>query len=154
MRFTLALLVVPLLALGCARQQSYQVAVRNESEAPLTVGLVKEGGTFESEWASPEEIAAATRADEQRKWDAATVQRGQTGVAGPIKGTFGDDARAVLRVYAGGAEMDEEMDELMAISRGSPDRIDVPLRPGRNAIIVRREKGRLVYERANLPRRK
>lgn len=148
MRFTLALLIVPLLALGCAKQHSYQVAVRNESEGPLTVGLVKEGGAFESEWASPEEIAAATRADEQRAWDAATVQPGQTGVAGPIKGTFGDDARAVLRVYAGGVEMDE----LMAISRGSPDRIDVPLRPGRNAIIVRREKGRLAYERAKLPK--
>ena len=146
MRFSFVLLFVSLLALGCAKQQSYQVAVRNETEGPLTVGLVKEGGTFESEWASPEEIAAATRADEQRKWDSATVRQGQTGVAGPIEGTFGGDARAVLRVYAGG----EEMDELMAISRGSPDRIDVPLRPGKNAIIVRREKGRLVYERAQL----
>ena len=150
MRFILTFAVVSLLASGCTREQSYQVAVRNETEGPLTVGLVKEGGDFESEWASPEEIAAATRADEQRRWDSATVGAGQSGVAGPVSGRFGDDARAVLRVYAG----EGSMNELMAISRGSPDRIDVPLRPGRNAIIVRRESGRLAYERANLSQKK
>jgi hypothetical protein len=29
--------------------------------------------------------------------------------------------------------------------------VDVPLEPGRNAIIVREEKGRLMYERVKLP---
>ncbi len=150
MRFFLTLPVVSLLVLGCAGEQSYHVAVRNETEGPLTMGLVKEGGEFEAEWASPEEIAAATRADEQRRWDAATVGPGQSGVAGPVSGRFGGDARAVLRVYAG----EGSMNDLMAISRGSPDRIDVPLRPGRNAIIVRREGGKLAYERANPSSRK
>jgi hypothetical protein len=144
--FPCAIVVLLLFAAGCAKTQGYQVAVRNETPEPLTAGLVKEGGPYEPHWALPEDIAVETPADDGRGWDSAVVKPGDTGSAGPVTGKFDDGSRAVLRVYSGA----RELDEVLAVSRGSPDRVDVPLRPGKNAIIVRRDNGKLAYERVNL----
>jgi hypothetical protein len=132
---------------GCADNRTYQVAVRNESGGPVTVGLAKEGGKFERHWATPEEVVIRTTSDDERGWDSVVVPPGDVRSAGPVKGDFARGAAAILRVYQG----DLELSDVLAISRRSPSRVDVPLEPGRNAIIVREEKGRLTYERVKLP---
>ena len=142
-------LTIPVLAallVGCAQTRSYQVAVRNETADAITVGFAKEdGGPYEPQWASPEDIAIE-HPGESRGWDSVVVPPGRTGVAGPLTGKFDGTARATLRVYSGKGEMNE----LMAISRGSPRLADVPLTPGRNALIVKDEGGKLKVERVQL----
>jgi hypothetical protein len=135
------------LAIGCAETRSFQVAVRNDTARPLTVGLVKEGGKYEPQWQSPEQAVMRTTGDDERGWDSVVVAPGAMGAAGPVKGDFARNALATLRVYAG----DLQLSDVLAISRGSPSRVDVPLDEGRNAIIVREEAGKLVYDRVKLP---
>ena len=144
----LSVLVLAASVVGCAKTRSYQVAVRNETSEPITVGFAKEdGGPFEPEWATPEEVAIEGPDVPERNWDSVVVPPGRTGVAGPLKGRFDGTAKAVLRVYG----TKGTLDELMAISRGSPRRADVHLYPGRNALIVRDEGGKLTAERVELP---
>jgi hypothetical protein len=133
---------------GCAETRSYQVAVRNETPEEITVGFAKEGGgPYEPQWATPEEIALASPADDGRNWDSVVVPPGKTGVAGPVKGKFEGGAKPFLRVYgAKGA-----LNELLSISRGSPRRADVPLVAGRNALIVKEDAGKLTVEHVQLP---
>ena len=136
-------------AVGCAENHTFRVAVRNETERPVTAGLAKDGGRYEPQWAAPEDVVVRTRSENERGWDSVVVPPGETRSAGPVTGDFAGDARAVLRVYAG----DLELSEVLSVSRGSPDRLDVPLEPGRNAIVVREEKGRLAYERVKVRKR-
>lgn len=132
---------------GCAQTRTYRVAVRNDTPRPITVGFAKEeGGPFEQAWATPEEVAIESPRYSEREWDSVVVPPGKTGVAGPISGKFDSDARAFLRVYG----VEGRLNDLLAISRGSPRRADVPLAPGRNALIVREELGRLVYDRVKM----
>ena len=133
---------------GCAHTRSYQVAVRNETAEPITVGFAKEeGGPFEPAWATPEQVAIESPTYTERTWDSVVVPPGKTGVAGPLEGRFDSAARAFLRVYAATGALNE----LLAISRGSARRADIPLEPGRNALIVHDLQGRIVVERVNLP---
>jgi hypothetical protein len=144
----LAFSVLAALLVGCAQTHSYQVAVRNETADPITVGFAKqEGGPFEPHWASPEDIAIESPHDSQRGWDSVVVPPGKTGVAGPVEGKFDSTAKAFLRVYAGTGELNE----LLSISRGSPRRADVLLAPGRNALIVKEHEGKLTVEHVALP---
>jgi hypothetical protein len=136
---------------GCARTKTFQVAVRNETTEPLTVGFAKEeGGPFEPNWATPEEVAIDSPSYSERNWDSVVVPPGRTGVAGPIQGKFDSAARAFLRIYGATGSLND----LLAISRGSPRRADVPLAPGRNALVVREEAGKLMVERVQLAPRK
>jgi hypothetical protein len=133
---------------GCAKTQSYQVAVRNETPRPITVGFAKEeGGPFETAWATPEDIAINSPSYAQQNWDSVQIPPGKTGVAGPLAGKFDGSARAFLRVYAATGKLED----LVAISRASPHRVDVLLSPGRNAIVIRVEGDKLVAEHVQLP---
>ena len=141
-------MALAVLLMGCAQTRTYQVAVRNETARPITVGFAKEdGGPFEPAWATPEEVATESPSYAERNWDSVAVPPGKTGVAGPIQGKFDSTAQAFLRIY----EATGELNDLLAISRGSPRRADVLLAPGRNALIVREEQGRLAVERVKLP---
>ena len=141
--------VLALLLVGCAEKHTFQIAVRNETTQPLTAGLAKEGGKYEQQWASPEQAVLRTTGDDERGWDSVVVPPGETRSAGPVTGDFSGGAYAALRVYAG----DLELSDVLSISRRSPDRLDVPLDPGRNAIIVREENGRLTYQRVKVPQK-
>jgi hypothetical protein len=146
MRSLLAL--APLLLLvGCAQTYSFQVAVRNETKHPLTVGLAKEGGKYEQKWQTPEQAAMRTSSKDERGWDSVVVQPGETQSAGPVKGDFSGGALATLRVYAG----DLELSDVLSISRESPNRVDIPLDAGRNAVVIHEEAGKLFYEKVKLP---
>jgi hypothetical protein len=148
------LLVFPLFALffavGCTPSYSFQVAVRNESKGPITMGLVKEGGKEDPQWRTPESVAMRTEASNERAWNSTIVPPGKTGYAGPIKGKFEKDSRAVLRVYAG----DLELSDMLAISKHSPNRLDISLEEGRNAIIVKENNGQLVADMLEMPKEK
>ena len=133
---------------GCAQTRSYHVAVRNETSDSITVGFAKEnGGPFEAQWATPEQVAMQSPGDDGRGWDSVVVPPGKTGVAGPLQGKFDGSAVAVLRVYGASGGLND----LLAMSRDSPRRVDVPLAPGRNALIVREEAGKLKVEHVQLP---
>ena len=144
-----ALMTIPALFLlvGCADTHTFQVAVRNETKQPLTVGLVKDGGKYEPQWQSPEQAVVRANSRDARAWDSVVVQPGETQSAGPVKGDFAGGALAVLRVYAG----DLDLSDVLSISRGSPNRVDVPLEEGRNAIVIHEEAGKLFYEMVKLP---
>ena len=147
-----ALLPLPalLLVVGCAETRTFQLAVRNETAGPLTCGVTKEGGRYERPWRSPEQAAVRTTSDDERGWDSIVVPPGETRSAGPVKGDFSGGAVAMLRVYKG----DLELSDVLAVSRDSPGRVDVPLDEGRNAIIIREERGKLAYEKVPVPQPK
>src|SRR5688500_6868335 len=92
---------------GCADNRSYQVAVRNETPRPITVGLAKDGGKFERQWATPEQAVLRTTSDDERGWDSVVVPPGDVRSAGPVKGNFAGGAEATLRVYAGELELSD-----------------------------------------------
>jgi hypothetical protein len=131
-----------ILAGGCAETRTYSVAVRNESAAPITVGLAKVGGPFERHWAAPEEAALDRDRELETAWDSVVVAPGRTGYTGPVKGKFERNARATLRVYGGV----RSLSSALAVSRGNPRRIDLVLTPGRNSLVVSERDGRLVAD--------
>ena len=151
---TIGLLAVAAAAValgGCAQTRTYQVAVRNETSQPITLGFAKEeGGPYEPQWATPEQVAIESPSYSDRSWDSVVVPPGRTGVAGPIEGKFDGSARAFLRVYEG----ELKLNDVLAVSRGSPRRVDVPLAAGKNALIVHEDAGKLAVERVQLSPKK
>jgi hypothetical protein len=129
---------VPLLAamvIGCSTERrSYQVAVQNRLDKPITFWLTKEHGPMEEGWLSPEQ--EAMRADEppEDKLPKVVVPPGKTAVTPkPIEGDFDrGQGRAILRVYSG----TPTLTETLAIGKGSLSRVDVPLEPGSNHIVI------------------
>ena len=146
MRCALLLTTAALLAVGCAESRTFQIAVRNQTSGPITVGVAKDGGKYEPQWRSPEEAAVRTDSKDEGGWDSVVIAAGDTGSAGPVSGDFSGNAIAMLRIYRG----DLKLSDVLAISRGSPNRLDVPLEEGRNAIVVREEAGKLAYDRVKL----
>ena len=129
---------VPLMAamaIGCSiERRSYQVAVQNKLDKPITFWLTKEHGPLEEGWLSPEQEAMRTDAPPEDKLPKVIVPPGKTAVTPkPIEGDFDrDHGRAILRVYSG----TPTLTETLAIGRGSLSRVDVPLEPGANHIII------------------
>jgi hypothetical protein len=133
------LIALPLLVLlvGCAQTRTFEVSVQNNTPDPITIGLVKEGDPFQRDWESPEEAAIAQRQPSARMW--AAIPPGKTAGTGPIKGRFDSKARAILRVYQG----ELNLSGILAVSRGSPGRMDIPLHPGMNRFIVSKQEDQL-----------
>lgn len=147
---TLLSLPALMLLVGCAETRTFQIAVRNETTQPLTCGVTKERGKYERQWRSPEQAVLRTTGEDERGWDSVVIPPGQTRSAGPVKGNFSGGAVAILRVYAG----DLKLSDVLAVSRGSPGRLDVPLEEGRNAIVIRDAGGKLTYDRVPVPQAK
>ena len=134
-------LLVMVLPPGCAPKESYQVDVKNDLDTPVIVWLTKSGPPYEGPWRPPEEVAL-DRPGEEEVVGGVVVPPGKGAYSPEMRGEFPPGIDAVLRVYAG----EREMSELLAMSRGSPDRVDVVLRPGKNRLVVRERDGRLVVE--------
>ena len=134
-------LALPLLlaAVGCAESRTYSLELANRTDEPLTVWATKQGGPFEADWASPEEVALASP---NLPPDATppVALPGRTLVNDGLEGKFASGSRAVLRVYAG----ERTLAHLLSVSRGSPQRADVPLVPGPNRLVAEQSGGRLV----------
>src|SRR5882724_1485343 len=130
MRTTTLTLLLLSLTVGCSRTRSYQVSLTNHTDRPLTFGVVKLGAPYERQWASPEEATISGDKPSASMWGA--LPPGKTATSEQFKGRFRSNADAVLRVYEG--ELD--LPGVMAIDRNAPNRVDLPLKPGMNHIVV------------------
>ena len=127
-----ALLSLLVLAVGCASQtRTYDVAVHNNSTKPLTLVLAKDGGPQQPVWATPEDVLAAG-ASSDGQWGFGVVPAGKTASNPKIDGIFPGSSKAYLRIYVG----DLNLGEAIKIAPGSPQRLDIPLQPGKNEFVV------------------
>ena len=132
----ITLIVTAALLIGCTEKRSYTVSVKNETARPLTVGLVTSEASFDdANWASPEDVAILHAHSDDQTWGV-TVAPGKTGRAGPIDARFSSDGSAWLRIYAG----ELTVSELLAISKGSPNRLDLRLHDGDNRFVITGER--------------
>lgn len=129
------------LTVGCASTRSYDVAVKNQTDDWLTIGLVKEGGPIQKDWESPESAVSNDRKPSALMWE--HVPPGKTADTGAIKGRFFPDSQAVLRIYEGKLGLEG----MMAISRGQPNRLDISLHPGLNRFEITQQGVQLVSSR-------
>ena len=126
---------------GCARTEQFDVSVRNDTRSPLTLALTKDGPPFEPLWASPEDLAIQSpRADEKHGY--VVLPPGKEGDVS-LQGKFDSGTRGYLRVYRG----DLQISEMNAIHATSPNRLDLPLSPGRNVFVIVQSAGRLAEQR-------
>ena len=142
---TLALICLAALLVGCGGpSRSHQVIVHNESPRSVTVWLTKSGPPDEPGWKSPEDVAIESLGAEE-PLGGVIIPPGKTGETKKVRGSFPEGTDAILRVYLGQLAFDD----LLAISKGSPNRIDVVLKPGTNELTVRDSRGETVVEGAD-----
>ncbi len=133
------LVLVAMWAGGCASMQSYELSVKNQTDKPLTLWLTKQGDEREAAWLPPEALATSNATD-VRTIGGIVVMPGKTGFTPqPVKGSFSGHDQAILRVYSNAMTLDQ----VLAMSRRSPNRIDVPLLPGKTALIIHDRTGKL-----------
>ncbi|CAN5422451.1 hypothetical protein BH10PLA1_BH10PLA1_21670 [soil metagenome] len=134
LRATLLLFVLATIA-GCGtRAESYSVSVRNDTTKPLTIGFTKEGEPFEDEWMAPEDIALDRAVKPELYSWGNLLMPGKTATTKKdmVAHLSGSDKVAFLRVYRGHINLLD----ILSISRGSGSRIDLPLLPGKNHVVI------------------
>jgi hypothetical protein len=119
-------------AAGCSTTQTYDLSVRNDTPRPLTIWLTKDGPEDEPAWRSPEDIAIEQPGGHVSAIAGVVIAPGKIAHT-KIEGKFASNTRAILRFYRGQLHLNE----ILAISRGSMDRLDIYLPPGPSHIIVR-----------------
>ena len=72
------------------------------------------------------------------RWGGVAVEPGETAHTN-LTGTIASDDVAVLRVYRAA-----DLNAILALNRGNPDRLDIPLDPGKTDIDIVRQNGQLV----------
>lgn len=127
---TLTALVLASFVLGCSQTRTYQVSLTNHTDTPITFGVVKHGEPYEYNWAPPEQVEANGGRASAELWGA--IPPGKTAVSDQIKGRFKRNALAELRVYQGKLDLAG----IMAVGRGQPNRLDLPLEPGMNKFTI------------------
>ena len=135
----LLLFVASLVGCQSAEKRTYDLIVRNATEAPIVVWLTKDGPPFEKDWLSPEDIAIESPKSPDRLGGVA-VDPGKTAVSGARTGRFAKSTLAVLRIY----DSPTSISDILSTSRNSSRRVDVYLDPGRTRLVVRREGDRVV----------
>ncbi len=127
-------------ATGCefAKTRNYDVQVRNQTDRPLMLWLVKEGPPPEAGWMSPEEIERAQSVRTRGPADntalgAVLVPPGKLATASST-GFFYKQTRAILRIYFDAKDIN---DVLASSQWDAKSRVDVELSPGRNPMVVR-----------------
>ena len=137
----LSTLLLALVAVGCSsdtKTYSFQVSVKNATNRPITIWLVKDGPPVEQGWRSPEQLAMSLPGHEERI-SGAVIPPGKSADTGTREGKFAPGTYAWLRVYDG----PQRLSEILAISRGNPARLDVPLDPGICRIVIKDQAGRI-----------
>jgi hypothetical protein len=119
------------LAGGCTVGRTYDVSVKNNTNEPITIWLTKDGPPAEDQWLSPEQIAIDPT-EAAPKIGGVVVPAGKSAGTGAVKGQFYSDVHAVLRVYEGQLTLAQ----LLAVSRGSPNRIDQVVPKGSSRWVV------------------
>jgi hypothetical protein len=140
-RFHPFLAFVGLMAVGCASRQTFDVTVTNRVGDPITVWMTKakpaSGDQYERGWMPPEVVAVGT-VGSSRSLGGVAVEPGETAHTS-LTGTIASDDVAILRVYRAA-----DLNAILALNRGSPDRLDIPLDPGKTDIDIVRQNGQLV----------
>jgi hypothetical protein len=129
-----ALLLLSLASVGCSTEH-FDVVVTNRTSDPVTVWITKDHGPYEEGWAPPEIVAVGNT--ETGRLGGHVVGPGESCEA-KVKGDISNNNVAILRVYSA-----TDIDGILAISRGSPDRLDLPLDMGRSDMDVVRQEGQL-----------
>lgn len=137
-RTSYLLMLLALSVVGCTETRHYQVILRNDTAEALTIGLT--GGMPDRIWNSPEDLAIGSPQDTDRSWGK-VVPAGKLANTPMVKGKFMKGDPAFLRVYGNGDQEHLDFSRLLAISRGSANRLDLRLFPGVNYFIVREEAG-------------
>jgi hypothetical protein len=122
------------LAGGCQPQwqtRTYDLSVKNDLSQPITIFLTKNGLPYERGWLGPEELAQNPISQDPVK-PGLVIPPGQTGGNSHVVGHFAPSTSAVLRVY----RKVGDIEDLAAISRGSPDRLDIFLHVGVNQFTI------------------
>jgi hypothetical protein len=136
--FRAGVLFLGLFAVGCSSSQTFDVTVTDKTSDPITVWMTKEklvaGGMAESGWAPPEQLAVGTTGDHV---GGVAIEPGDTGHT-TLKGHIDADDVAVLRVYKA-----SDLNMILTLHRGSPDRLDIPLDPGTTDLDIVKEKGQI-----------
>lgn len=128
------------MATGCATRSTYDVTVTNRLSGPITVWMTKAkpagNGQYERGWMPPEAAAVGT-VGPATELGGVAVEPGETAHAN-VTGTIAGDDVAVLRVYRA-----VDLNAILALSHGSPDRLDIPLDPGNTDIDITKQNGQL-----------
>lgn len=134
-----------MLLVGCssAKEYTFDISVKNNTGGPITIWLTKEGRPVEKGWRSPEQVAMQSPGHEERIGGVLVPDGKTASPNGPVKGKFEPGSFAWLRVYDGKYA---NFSDLLAVSPRSMKRVDYPLDPGKNVLIVRKNGSRLVVE--------
>lgn len=139
-----ALFIAPMLA-GCQQKKyTYSLTLKNAASEPIMVGFAKDGPPFEDAWATPEQVSRIPQRPGERSWGV-PVMPGKVAEVQKVTAKLEGYSVSYVRVYATAPSLES----MLAISMGSPNRLDVPLLPGANDLVVTREGGKLVYQRVN-----
>jgi hypothetical protein len=111
------------------------VLVTNRLGEPVTVWLTKSEGPYEPGWYPPEEVAMGTVG--LKPPNAFIIRPGETGEA-RTKGQFDPGVQAVVRVYRA-----QSMDAMLSMDRGTINRLDLPIAPGKTDIDITQVEGEL-----------
>jgi hypothetical protein len=133
-----ASLFVLLLATGCQTAQTFDVVVTNKLHEPITVWITRLQPTQDPQWEPPEVAAVGTT--ETHKLGGVMLEPGEAAQR-VVTGYFSSDDLAMLRIYRS-----TDLNDILAIGRGSPDRVDLPLDPGLTDLDVMILNGQLVAE--------
>lgn len=115
---------------GCAVERKFDITVENRSSRPVTLWLVKQGGSAQASWRSPEEIAMMTEWKEGERIGGVVVPPNKVG-ENVASGKFESDSVAILRIYDGQLDMARILATHVGILRK-----DVKLSPGKNRFVI------------------
>jgi len=117
------------LATGCSTTAHFDITVTNRLSEPVTVWLTKLQGPYEDGWEPPEQVALESP-QQQEHLGGVVVPPGQSGKT-VMSAQFEQGNFAVLRVYRA-----THFAAILAIDKGSPDRLDYPLPEGKSNLDV------------------
>jgi hypothetical protein len=143
-RYSALIYLALLLAGGCSSTVHFSIIVTNRLSEPVTVWLTKSQGPYEDGWVPPELVAARSSSADVHV-GGVIVPPGQSR-SSKITGTFSGNNRGVLRIYRA-----QTLDAILAIDRGSTDRVDYSLPAGQTDIDVVNDNGQLAVTPHNPP---
>jgi hypothetical protein len=121
------------LSTACAPKLTFDVSITNQTDQPVTVGVIKEGDPYEHDLGTPEDWALESPQGMagMPPWGH-VIPPGRTIDSGQLTGQFPHGTTVWLRAYAG----ERTNIELLAVSSASPDRVQVLLFPGHNEALI------------------
>ena len=131
MTLRIALILIACALLGCTPTRTYDITVHNETPAPVSLWLTKDGPPAERGWYTTEQFVAAP-IDEPSP--GIILPAGEIADTGKRKGKFPRGTNAILLIYRTGE---------IAKLPGQSQPIVIRLIPGRNELTVVEENGKL-----------